>query len=64
MKISNDNNWENLEMVEFKKIEKFWKFIKESNKILKRQWLEEMEDWTKKKMVEEDEMLNKVKNKK
>ena len=33
-------------------------------KILKRQWLEEMEDWTKKKMVEEDEMLNKVKNKK
>ena len=33
-------------------------------KILKRQWLEEMKDWTKKTMVEEDEMLNKVKNKK
>ena len=30
-------------------------------KIFKRQWLEEMKDWTKKAMVEEDEMLNKVK---
>ena len=33
-------------------------------KILKIKWLEEMKDWTKKTMVEEDEMLNKVKNKK
>ena len=31
-KFSNDNDWENLEMVELKKIEKFWKFMKESNK--------------------------------
>ena len=30
-------------------------------KILKRQWFEEIKDWTKKIMVEEDEMLNKVK---
>ena len=30
-------------------------------KILKRQWLEEMKDWIKKTMVEEDEMLNKAK---
>ena len=36
MKISNENNWENLEMVEFKKIEKFWKFIKESNENFKK----------------------------
>ena len=38
-------------------------------KILKRQWLEEMEDWTNKTIVEEDERLNKekilkIKNKK
>ena len=31
-------------------------------KILRRQWLEEMKDWTKKTMVEEDERLNKIKN--
>ena len=30
-------------------------------KILKRQWLEEMKDWTKKIIVEKDEKLNKVK---
>ena len=36
----------NLEMVEFKKIEKFWKFIKESNENFK------------KKMIGGDERLN------
>ena len=30
-------------------------------KILKRQWFEEIKDWTNNIMVEEDEMLNKVK---
>ena len=30
-------------------------------KILKKWWLEEIKDWTKKTMVEEDEMLNKIK---
>ena len=33
-------------------------------KILKTQWLEEMKDWTKKTMIEENKMLNKVKRKK
>ena len=32
-------------------------------KILKRQWLEEMKDWTKKTMVEEYGMLKKKKKK-
>ena len=27
----------------------------------KKRWLEEIKDWTKKTMVEEDEMLNKIK---
>ena len=31
-------------------------------KILRRQWLEEMKDWTKKTTVDEDERLNKIKN--
>ena len=30
-------------------------------KILRRQWLEEMKDWTKKTTVDEDERLNKKK---
>ena len=33
-------------------------------KTLKRKWLEEMKDWTKKTMVEEDEMLKKRKKRK
>ena len=32
-----------------------------NKKNLRRQWLEEMKNWTKKTMVEEDEMLNKLK---
>ena len=31
-------------------------------KILRRQWLEEMKDWTKKTTVDKDERLNKIKN--
>ena len=44
------------------KREKFYIYkIKNQMKILRRQWLEEMKDWTKKTTVDEDERLNKKK---
>ena len=45
------------------KREKFYIYkIKNQMKILRRQWLEEMKDWTKKTTDDKDERLNKIKN--